>query len=217
MAGPSGMLLLLIATLACSVLGEDDCPANNFVPGGGCKPDPNICQLTCKKNEHCVLTAECAKAMVVDTPAHDAMNPTKCEELCAKSDAASGAEEEPRCRFWRYVSYFNFNFLLILSMQEQVLGERICSLMKQDGQCDIFQYCPASDPPENGCMTGDVGCPGGVAPPTPTQPASIPCKSGIEFKPEPTSVHWSCTDSESPYDPDVSTMPAGTLCFTVSR
>merc|ERR1711990_988405 len=151
--GPSGLLLLLLATLACAALGQQECPANPYVPGGGCSPEPNICQLTCKKGadpDECEQTESCTKAEVPATViVYNDMTPDKCKELCTASDAHDGSAESPRCRFWRY---------------EVGAGpEKTCSLMKDD-QCNVYQHCPASVPVENGCVTEDVGCPGGVTP-----------------------------------------------------
>merc|ERR1712226_1593966 len=164
--GPSGLLLLLLATLACAALGQQECPANPYVPGGGCSPEPNICQLTCAKTEDCVQTVpeSCLKASVDSTVSYNDMNPTKCEELCGNSNENDDSEATSRCRFWRY---------------EVGTGQsRICSLMKDaDDQCNAYQHCPPaqSENPEEGCVTEDVGCPGGVTPPPPTMPADTVC------------------------------------------
>ena len=92
----------LILTLATSsALGEF--PSNSYVPGIGCDPSPNICEVTCppEDEDECVLGEGWTDALVIDPITHGNMTQDKCQELCKASDAA---EEANRCRFWRYVS-----------------------------------------------------------------------------------------------------------------
>ena len=96
-------LTLTVAT--GSVLGE--CPSNEYVPGIGCDPSENICQITCPEEGDCVLSPDqgCSDALVVDTITHTNMTKEYCQELC---DASDEVEEAKRCRFWRYVSFVQF-------------------------------------------------------------------------------------------------------------
>ena len=95
----------LILTLATSsALG--DCPSNSYVPGIGCDPSPNICEVTCppEDEDECVLGEGCTDALVTDPINHTEMTQKKCQELCEASDTVDNPNAN-RCRFWRYVSF----------------------------------------------------------------------------------------------------------------
>ena len=81
-----------------------ECSANQYVPGIGCDPSPNICEVTCPVEENCVLSEGCTDALVPDNITHAEMDQTKCQELCEASDLVDDAT---RCRFWRYVSFLH--------------------------------------------------------------------------------------------------------------
>ena len=107
MHSSANLLKFLTLTVATgSALG--DCTSNDYVPGIGCDPSANICQITCPEQGDCVPSPEqgCNDALVTDTITHSDMTKEKCQELCEASDTV---EEAKRCRFWRYVSFLYFS------------------------------------------------------------------------------------------------------------
>ena len=88
--------------------------------------------------------------------------------------------------------------------------EEVCSLMSSN-QCKVPNACPPTS-----CSTGDVGCPNGETP-------GQGCPANMTFNAAAGYIHWGCIDVNadqplpSPYDPDVDTMPGGTLCTTAQR
>jgi len=187
-----GFLTLTLAT--GSVLGE--CTSNDYVPGIGCDPSPNICEVTCPVDGDCTLSETCADALVTDTITHTEMTEVKCQELCEASDAVE--EEAKRCRFWRYELISN--------------DEEVCSLMNLN-QCTVPKVCT-----ETSCYTGDVGCANGE---TPDPGFGLGCAAAMTFNTDAGFIHWGCVnevvDLSSPYDPTVEKMPANTLCSTSQR
>lgn len=187
--------LLALSLTTGSALGE--CPSNQYVPGIGCDPSDNICEVTCPKDGDCKLTEGCADALVTDTITHAEMTEVKCQDLC---NATVGAlqNETSVCRFWRYELVSN--------------DQEVCSLMSSS-QCQVPEVCTSPS-----CFTGDVGCPGGEAP---VPGDNNECAAKMDFKPSPGYIHWGCVneldDLSSPYDPNVDTMPANTLCTTAHR
>ena len=100
---------LALAFATSSVLGE--CPPNEYVPGNGCSPTPNVCEITCPKDEACGLSEGCATVGVTEDMVKDG-NMTKeiCPVLCQASNSTTSANP---CRFWRWVSFFSFNLYCI--------------------------------------------------------------------------------------------------------
>ena len=102
---PLSFAFLLLAFTTGSA-NAGDCIKNDYVPGYGCDPKENICQLTCQQGQDCVFDPEdgCTAALANnETVNHADMTPEKCEQLCKNSDEVE--TEENRCRFWRYVSF----------------------------------------------------------------------------------------------------------------
>ena len=213
--------LLLTFTTGSAFAG--DCIKNDYVPGFGCNPIANICQLTCQEGQDCAFYPEggCTAALANnETVNHADMNPDKCEQLCRLSDEVE--TEEGRCRFWRYVSFCPHLYAIDYGVYDNIpqevveFSETVCSLMNLN-QCTEPLDC-VSDGEKPSCRTDDVGCPNGAVPdPNP----GTPCTSGIIFKTEPGYIHWGCVneleDLGSPYDQDVATMPPNTYCTTSHR
>ena len=171
----------LTLTLATGyVLGE--CTSNDYVPGIGCDPSPNICEVICHADGDCTLSETCADALVTDTITHSEMTEAKCQELCQLSDAVE--EEAKRCRFWRYVS-FSFTLKKSMTSKQQELisnDEEVCSLMNLN-QCTVPKVCT-----ETSCYTGDVGCANGE---TPDPGFGLGCAAAMTFNTDAGFIH--CT------------------------
>ena len=126
--------LLLTFTTGSAFAG--DCIKNDYVPGFGCNPIANICQLTCQEGQDCAFYPEggCTAALANnETVNHADMNPDKCEQLCRLSDEVE--TEESRCRFWRYVSFCPHLYAIDYGVYDNIpqevveFSETVCSLM----------------------------------------------------------------------------------------
>jgi len=181
---------LALAFATSSVLGE--CPPNEYVPGNGCSPTPNVCEITCPKDEACGLSEGCATVGVTEDMVKDG-NMTKeiCPVLCQASNSTTSANP---CRFWRW--------------DIETGDNEKCYLMSED-QCNSPMSCVAPS-----CYHGDIGCDGEM-------PAGPTCPGHMTFNNEPGFIHWGCANEDgelsSPYDENNPDMPAKTICTTAYR
>merc|ERR1719285_1129549 len=196
-----GTAVALIQTLAITIAIDivpkhpesNICPDNEFA-NIGCAPEPNICEIHCKKESgtkcNRVDQTSCNKAQVTAPPLE--MGKEKCKELCQLSKNENTTVED-HCRFWRYE-------------EDPHEKEQICSLMN-DNQCNEYETCQGDS-----CKMGDEGCMGGE---DPTQS----CKGPIMFHTE--RIHWACfhtsEDIPSPYKNDTKELPPGTKCTPVQK
>ena len=99
-------IVFALALTTTSALSE--CFESGLVPGVGCDPTPNICEIACPSEGNCELVGD---GCTDDTEISEAeMTKDKCQDMC---QASNSTVEDNHCRFWRWVSFISCKFIMM--------------------------------------------------------------------------------------------------------